>query len=125
VREEVRRSLVSLEPTEAGLRADFRFEPELSVFEGHFPGRPLVPGAYLIEGVRQAAARQLGRELGVAEVVEARFTAPAGPGDALRIDVELAPDASGEGEVWTARARVECRGEAAAKLRLRLFAEVP
>lgn len=121
MRAEVRRSLVSVEPVEGGLEAVFVFAPELEVFAGHFPGRPLVPGVYLIEGVRTAVERVLGRELRLARIADARFTAPVAPGDAVRFDVRLTPEESAsEATSWVAKADLACSGVSCAKLRLRL-----
>jgi 3-hydroxymyristoyl/3-hydroxydecanoyl-(acyl carrier protein) dehydratase len=121
MREEVRRSLVSLEPTAEGLAAVYAFAPELPVFAGHFPGRPLVPGVYLIEGLRQAAEGHLGLELRLEQIADARFTAPVGPGQAVCLEISLEPESTGTGSLgWIARAQLECAGKPCAKLRLRL-----
>jgi 3-hydroxyacyl-[acyl-carrier-protein] dehydratase len=60
--------------------------------QGHMPGRPLVPGVLLIEMLAQTAAFLEDGELGdapvfLAQVVDARFKAPAFPGDRLRLEV--------------------------------------
>ncbi|MFT7670047.1 MAG: 3-hydroxymyristoyl/3-hydroxydecanoyl-(acyl carrier protein) dehydratase [Planctomycetota bacterium] len=68
MRKEVAESFVSTEPRESGLHAVFSFSPELSVFVGHFPGNPLVPGVYLVEALRQVVARALRQDLSIAEI---------------------------------------------------------
>lgn len=45
------------EPTAAGLQARYRFAPDLPVFAGHFPGRPLVPGVYLLAAMADLLQR--------------------------------------------------------------------
>jgi 3-hydroxymyristoyl/3-hydroxydecanoyl-(acyl carrier protein) dehydratase len=74
-----------------------RVDPAWPAFDGHFPGAPVLPGAYLLalvlrEVERHAAlaARVAGRELQVQQV---KFLAPVRPGDALR--VQLQPDDTG------------------------------
>ena len=44
---------------------------------GHFPGRPLVPGVWLLEQVAQALLAWRGERL--ARIVEAKFVAPLRP----------------------------------------------
>jgi 3-hydroxymyristoyl/3-hydroxydecanoyl-(acyl carrier protein) dehydratase len=123
MRDEVRRSLRSLEPTEGGFSAVFAFAPELEVFEGHFHGLPLVPGVYLIEGVRLAAERVLERELRLDAIVEARFTARVDPGEAVRFRAELVSEENSSGTpIWFASANLECLDVSCARLRLRLAA---
>jgi 3-hydroxymyristoyl/3-hydroxydecanoyl-(acyl carrier protein) dehydratase len=60
-------------------------------FAGHFPGRPIVPGALLIDlavrAVEQATARD------VASVAQAKFLSPAGPGETLALVFEANGDA--------------------------------
>lgn len=66
-------------------------EPHL---QGHFPDHPLVPGVLLLEMLAQAAgfleADSLhGRAVFLAAIQDARFKAPALPGDRLRLEVAL------------------------------------
>jgi 3-hydroxyacyl-[acyl-carrier-protein] dehydratase len=62
-------------------RAEFRFGPQLAVFRGHFPGRPLVPGVFIIEMVRLAAERGVGRRCRISRVASAKFTGEIAPGE--------------------------------------------
>ena len=84
----------------AAFQARFRFPAELEVFEGHFPGHPLVPGVFLIEGVRVVAERILGKPLRIARVRDAKFVAIVEPD----VTVEL------QGSITGARCRAEWTG---------------
>lgn len=60
--------------------------------QGHLPGRPLVPGVLMLEMLAQTGAFLEEAPLGetpvfLAQVVDARFKAPAFPGDRLRLEV--------------------------------------
>lgn len=66
------------------------------ILGGHFPGRPIVPGVVMIEGLAQAAAvlGHLSIPNGIVsclltEISETRFRRPVIPGDVLRYDVKV------------------------------------
>ena len=67
------------------------------VFQGHFPGRPVMPGVLLIEGMAQAGGLLLladipNREsklLYFASIEEAKFRRPVVPGDQVRYELEV------------------------------------
>jgi 3-hydroxyacyl-[acyl-carrier-protein] dehydratase len=86
---EVARSLLRLDRRDAGGVAHFRFDPGLSVFEGHFPGYALVPAVFLIEAVRLASEQLLARPVSLARVERAKFTGEVRPGREIKLDVEL------------------------------------
>ena len=67
------------------LVAEFCFDPALPVFRGHFPGRPLVPGAFELEMARLAVERHTGRQWRIARVRRARFTGEIVPGDTILV----------------------------------------
>lgn len=67
------------------------------VFQGHFPGRPVMPGVLLVEGLAQAAGILLlhavpdrqSKLLYFTGIERARFRRPVVPGDQLIYEVEL------------------------------------
>jgi 3-hydroxyacyl-[acyl-carrier-protein] dehydratase len=65
-------------------------------FQGHFQGRPIVPGVLMLEMLAQAGgfleAEPVGdKPIVLAQVLDARFKASAFPGD--RLELEVAPEA--------------------------------
>ena len=68
-------------------------------FQGHFPGRPVMPGVLMLEAMAQAAALLAFDTAGVtmddntvyyfAGIDGARFKRPVEPGDQLVMDIEL------------------------------------
>ncbi len=67
------------------------------VFNGHFPGHPVMPGVLLVEGMAQAAGILLMHDLEDREskliyfagIDRARFRRPVVPGDQVTYEVEL------------------------------------
>jgi len=67
------------------------------IFLGHFPGRPVMPGVLLIEGMAQAGGLLLlhdhpdreGKLLYFAGIEEAKFRRPVIPGDQVRYEIEV------------------------------------
>lgn len=51
-----------------------RLCPDADVYRGHFPGRPIAPGACNIEMIRRLASRLLGGECRYREITQCRFT---------------------------------------------------
>ncbi len=67
-------------------------------FQGHFPGRPLMPGVLQIEAMAQASAVLMSKTLKVDPAVSgimfmsvesAKFRRPVRPGDVLNMSVEV------------------------------------
>lgn len=67
-------------------------------FQGHFPGRPIMPGVLIVEALAQAAGILAVESLGLAgtgklvyfmAIEGAKFRAPVEPGCLLRLEVEF------------------------------------
>jgi 3-hydroxyacyl-[acyl-carrier-protein] dehydratase len=69
-----------------------------SFFQGHFPGRPIMPGVLIVEALAQAAGVLAVESLGLANtgklvyfmaIEGAKFRAPVEPGVLLRLEVDF------------------------------------
>jgi 3-hydroxyacyl-[acyl-carrier-protein] dehydratase len=67
-------------------------------FQGHFPGRPIMPGVLIVEALAQAAGVLAVESLGLSNsgklvyfmaIEGAKFRAPVEPGVLLRLEVEF------------------------------------
>lgn len=67
---------------------------DLASIEGHFPGRPLVPGVVQLGWALDAAAAWLGRPPRLAGVETLKFPEPLQPGRRVRVAVSASEDGS-------------------------------
>lgn len=83
-----------------------------SFFQGHFPGKPVMPGVLIIEAMAQTAAVLVVASLGAESegklvyfmsVDNCRFRKPVGPGDRLHVHVVKRHQ---RGDVWKFRSEV-------------------
>ena len=107
-----------------GLTAEARVPEASPVFEGHFPGHPLVPGVLLVETMAQASGWLILGRNGFARmpflmsVKEAKFRHFVGPNASLEVTSRVTHDGSGY-TVTEARVTSEGRRIADAEILLR------
>jgi 3-hydroxyacyl-[acyl-carrier-protein] dehydratase len=94
-------------------------------FQEHFPGNPVLPGIYLLEGVAQTAGTLLQTTSGglmalMVSIERVRFLAFARPGDQLRLEVTIEAYEEGKGARVRGDARVSEKLLASARLGFRL-----
>lgn len=93
--------IVDLNVDEKKIVVEAQVPKESTIFEGHFPGYPLMPGVLLIESMAQASGwLQLGvlkfeRMPILAAVKEAKVRGSVFPGDLMSIEATLAHEGSG------------------------------
>lgn len=71
--------------------------PSCPVYKGHFPGKPVCPGACNMEMLRELACHATGKELRADSVRRCRFLKVITPEQEplLIVDMQLSPTASG------------------------------
>src|SRR5579872_3444919 len=90
-----------LDPEARIVRADCAVPDESPVFEGHFPGHPLLPGVLMIETIAQTggwlvlATLRFARMPFLVHVKEAKLRAFVSPGQRLEAEARLVHDGSG------------------------------
>lgn len=109
--------VIDIEPGESGtgIKNVTANEP---FFQGHFPGRPIMPGVLIVEAMAQTAAvlvvdKHVGTDVSEDDLVyfmtieEARFRKPVVPGDTLHIKVVKQRQ---RGNVWRFRGEAWVEG---------------
>jgi 3-hydroxyacyl-[acyl-carrier-protein] dehydratase len=93
--------VVELKLADRKISAEATVPTASTIFEGHFPGYPLMPGVLLIEAMAQTsgwlivALNRFERMPFLAAVKEAKLRTFVRPGEKLSIDAHLAHDGSG------------------------------
>jgi len=113
--------IVGFDREETLIRTRAVVPTESTIFEGHFPGHPLMPGVLLTEAMAQTsgylilALSNFDRMPFLAGVREAKFRTFVEPGDAL--DLEASMEHDGSGYAMT-KARIRRDGKAICDARL-------
>ena len=104
------KSLVKLEETGPNsLKVEFSFPADLSLFEGHFPHYPLLPGIVQIELVRYVLSRHLKSPLFLTKVAKAKFKGQVPPEKKVEVVVtytEEGEEIQAKGELDTVDGKV-------------------
>lgn len=92
-------------------------------FPGHFPERPVFPGVLILEAFAQTAGlwalvrvpKHRGRGMALVGVDRARFRRPVGPGDALRLELQILRN---RGDLYVFEGNASVSGERVAEAQL-------
>lgn len=106
--------IVELNLGEQTIRTEATVPTASTIFEGHFPGRPLMPGVLLIETMAQTsgwmliAMHKFTRMPFFAAVKEAKLRTFVTPGQVLDVSAKLVHDGSG---FAVTKADIKCEGK--------------
>ena len=93
--------IIDLNLNDLTIRVEANVPTESTIFEGHFPGRPLMPGVLLIEAMAQASGwliigRTNFRKMPfLAALKEVKLRTFVTPGQALVVDAKIMHEGSG------------------------------
>jgi 3-hydroxyacyl-[acyl-carrier-protein] dehydratase len=93
--------IVDLNVAERTITVEAQVPKENTIFEGHFPGHPIMPGVLLIESMAQAsgwlliALTKFQRMPFLAAVKEAKMRSFVSPGDLLKVEASIVHEGSG------------------------------
>ncbi|MCC7507758.1 MAG: hypothetical protein IT464_00105 [Planctomycetes bacterium] len=87
--DEIVAATLDFQPGEGACTARLRFSGAEDFFQGHFPGRAVLPAVVQIATVVCFASKLAGTELRLAEVTRAKFTNPTGPGRELAMHLTM------------------------------------
>jgi 3-hydroxyacyl-[acyl-carrier-protein] dehydratase len=85
--QEIKQCMFDLSGTAEGeVTASFIFSPEFTGFQGHFPGRPVLPGVCMIQAVVVMLQIREKTKIRLKEIVLAKFFSSVSCGEKLVID---------------------------------------
>jgi 3-hydroxyacyl-[acyl-carrier-protein] dehydratase len=93
--------IIDLNLNDLTIRVEANVPTESTIFEGHFPGRPLMPGVLLIESMAQASGwliigrTRFEKMPFLAAVKEAKLRTFVTPGQALTVTAKIVHEGSG------------------------------
>ena len=106
--------VVNLDLTAGTIRCEAAVPDKSTIFEGHFPGYPLMPGVLLIETMAQTSGWMLVAKYNfrrmpfLAVVKDAKLRSFVSPGQTLAAEAKLAHDGSG---FAVTEASIACEGK--------------
>ena len=80
----------ALNPQEGKINAILEINAKHSIFDGHFPGQPVVPGVCMVQIVKEVAESVLGKKTRLVSADNLKFLAVIDPTENSIIHVELA-----------------------------------
>lgn len=118
IRNEIERQM-RVTVTDAGEpEASFCFPPEFSGFQGHFPGKAVLPGACQLQCLRAFLEHLAAQPLEITTIVLAKYLQPVLPGETIRCRVSGLPETV-DGS-FLAKGKIFREGELVAEIRLQL-----
>ena len=102
-------------------------------FQGHFPGKPIMPGVTIVEAMAQTGAVMVGTELGMEDqnmlvyfmaIDKCKFRRMVVPGDRLELKLRTTRGKPG-GKVWKFAGSAEVEGDMACEVEFTAMMDMP
>lgn len=94
--------ITSLEQLDGKVNALLEINAAHRIFEGHFPGQPVVPGVCMMQMVKEVLEEALGKATRLISADNLKFLSIIDPLQNNMINVELKYDISGDGQIKVA-----------------------
>ena len=72
-------SIISIEKEDNSYKIMLKLHTEHKIFEGHFPGQPLVPGACMLQMVKEVTATIMDKNIRLTKADNLKFLKPIDP----------------------------------------------
>ena len=79
---------------EPNIRATIKLNKEHRIFEGHFPGHPVLPGVCVIQIIKELTEKSLEKKLMLSVASNVKFMSVINPekNDVVQFEIQLAQD---------------------------------
>ena len=91
--------VTSFQDTDTGLRATLSFDANHPVFDGHFPGNPIVPGVIQVQIIKELMEQKTGKKLLLVQGKNIKFLTIISPVRNPEIEVTLEISPTDEGQL--------------------------
>ena len=81
--------ITTLQTVDNTVKVLLEINPAHAIFEGHFPGQPVVPGVCLMQMVKEIAEKVLGKETRLVKADQIKFLALLIPAENQPLQMEL------------------------------------
>ncbi|WP_028786455.1 hypothetical protein [Terrimonas ferruginea] len=81
--------LSAVQPAEAAVTAEVRFNADHAIFQGHFPGQPVVPGVCMLQLIKEITEQQTGKALFMQEAPLCKFLSVIDPLKTPKVTAQL------------------------------------
>jgi 3-hydroxyacyl-[acyl-carrier-protein] dehydratase len=81
--------ITTLQTTDNTTKVLLEINPAHAIFEGHFPGQPVVPGVCLMQMVKEITEKALGKETRLVKADQIKFLALLIPAENQPLQMEL------------------------------------
>ncbi len=71
--------ILSLTTNESGFVATIKLNPDHEVYQGHFPGRPVVPGVIQLQIIKELMEKDTGKNLFMGNIQRVKYLVPIIP----------------------------------------------